>query len=95
MGAYFLQCRGFAKPRNVSVFPRFRLAAPRMVGIGDAGDILVGEFAPRPVHQTPELAGVDEQRLAPTVPPPLAGVLVAGEEPQTGGNLRRVEELPR
>ena len=65
-----------------------------MVGAGDLGDVLVGQFAVDAVDQRAQLAGVDEQRLAAPVAEP-AVLLVAGEEPEADRNLRRVEELAR
>ena len=44
------------------------------------------------VNERAELSGVDEERVSATISEP-AVLLVARQEPQTGWNLRRVEEL--
>ena len=82
--------RSQARPRT----RRAGVAAPGVVGPGDARDLLVGQLAMGPVDQRAQLAGVDEQRLAPPVAEP-AVALVAGEEPETDRDLGRVEELAR
>ena len=46
-------------------------------------------------HQRAQLAGVDEQHLAAPIPPAAARVLVPGQEPQAGRNLRGIKKLPR
>jgi len=76
-----------------------------VVRVGDAGDVGVGQLAVRAVDQAAHLAGVDEQHLAAPVARPHPGPLlsrgerrvlfVACEEPEAGGDLRRVEELTR
>ena len=96
--ADFLQrrrpCRSPAHPRRRPPSP-IGLPAPGVIGAGDPGDVLVGELPAGPVHHAPELAGVDEQHLAAPVAPAGAGVLVPGQEPQAGGDLGRIEQLPR
>src|SRR5450830_665134 len=74
-----------------------RLPAPRVIRPGDARDVLVAQLLVRAVDERAHLAGVDEQRLAAAV---VAGAtaswavaLVARQEPQAHGDLRRVEEL--
>ena len=90
-----LQRRRLAEARHVLIGARVRLAAPGVIGRRDLGDVLVGELLAGAVHHVPELAGVDEQHLAAPVAPAIAGVLVAGQEPEAGRNLRRVEKLAR
>ena len=68
------------------------MAAPGVVGVRDAGDVLRGQVAVGSVRHVSELAGVDEQYLSAAV----AAVAVAppaGQEPQAGGYLGRSEEL--
>ena len=101
--SHFFQQRALAEAEHIAVLARLLLATPGVVGVGDAGDVLVGEFAVGAVHQRPELAGVYEEHLTAAVaaltPSPSRGrgetALVASEEPQARGNLRRVEELAR
>ena len=79
-----------------------------MVGVGQPGDFLVGQFPMHAVDQHAQLAGVDEQRLAArsrkpsprpsegrSCPPSPegSGLLIAGDEPEADGNLRGVEQL--
>ena len=68
------------------------LAAPGVIGIGDTINVLVGQLAVGAVHHTAELTCVDEEHLAAAVAE-LAVLLVTRQEPQAGGDLRRVEEL--
>ena len=63
-----------------------------MVSIGDAGDVVTGQLPVGAVHHASQLAGVDEQHLAPPVPV-LAASTVPGQEPEADGYLRGVEEL--
>src|SRR5450759_5136183 len=93
----------FAEAGHVGVAGRARLAlaarlaAPSVVRTRDARDVLVAQLLVRAVDERAHLAGVDEQRLAAAVaagaaaPRPVA--LVARQEPQAYGDLRRVEEL--
>src|SRR5690606_36660478 len=66
-------------------------AAPGMVGIGDLLNIGITEFSPGAVHQGAHITGVDKQYLAAPVAQGLFAAfavgLVAGEEPQAGGDL--------
>src|SRR5690606_32775311 len=68
------------------------LAAPGVIGIRDAGDVLVGQLAVGAVHHAAKLAGVDEEDLAAAVAE-LAVLAVARQKPQARRDLRRVEEL--
>src|SRR3990172_1765598 len=43
-------------------------AAPSVVGVGDPGDIVIGQVAMDAIDQCAELAGVDEQSLAAAIP---------------------------
>ena len=45
------------------VFVGVGTVAPRVVGAGDAGDVVVGQLAVGAVHHPAQLAGVDEQDL--------------------------------
>src|SRR5665647_1973520 len=87
----------FAEAGDVGVVERARLPAPGVVRTGDARDVLVAEFLVRAVDERAHLAGVDEQRLAAAVAAGAAAArsvaLVARQEPQAYGDLRRVEEL--
>src|SRR5206468_2998698 len=65
--AHLLYGRALAETGDVRVFARVLLAAPDVVGVGDAGDVLVGQLAVRAVHHAAELAGVDEEYVAPAV----------------------------
>lgn len=95
MHGYFLLSRRFAKARDVLVLGRFGFTAPRVVGVGDAGDLLRSELSPRPIHQMAELPGIDEQYLAAPITPAASGALVAGEKPEARRNLGGLEQLPR
>ena len=90
----FHRCR-LAKARHVGVLPSVFLTAPSVVGVSDLLDFFVGEFAPSAIHQNAQLAGVDEQDLPAPVAQALTRILVTGQEPKAGGNLRGVKELPR
>ena len=85
-------CRSRARRRTAPAASL--LAAPGVIGAGDARDVLVGQLAVGAVDHAAELAGVDEEHLAAAVAE-LAVLLVAREEPEAGGDLRRVEELAR
>ena len=89
-----LQRRGLAEARYVLVGVRVGLPAPSLVGSGDPSDILVRELLASAIDHVSELAGIDEQHLAAPIAPAIAKVLVACEEPQAGGDLGRIEELP-
>ena len=65
-----------------------------MVGVGDAGNVLVGQLAMRAVRHATHLARVNEEHVAAAVTE-LAVLLVACQEPQARRDLRRVEELAR
>jgi hypothetical protein len=69
----FRRGRGVAEARHVLVLPGLFLAAPGVIGVGDLLDVFVGQFAVDAVHQCPQLAGVNEERLALALPRPLAG----------------------
>src|SRR5690606_2864393 len=84
-----------AEAGHVGVFARVFLTAPGVVGVGDLFDFLIGQFAPGAVHHHAHVAGVDEQHLPAAVAQALTGVLVAGQEPQAGGDLGGVEQLAR
>ena len=92
--ADFFQCCGLAEAGHVGVIAHTFPASPGMVCIGDTGDVFIGEFTMRAVYHPAHLAGVDEEHLAPAVTK-LAPFAVAGEKPQAGRDLGRVEELTR
>ena len=92
--ADFFQYCVLAEAGHVSVIAHTFPAPPGMVCIGDMGDVFIGEFAMRAIHHPAHLAGVDEEHLAPAVTK-FARFAVAGEKPQAGRNLGRVEELSR
>src|SRR5690606_32580478 len=81
----------FAETGDIGVLPGLLLAAPGMVGIGDLLNIGITEFSPGAVHQGAHITGVDKQYLAAPVAQGLFAAfavgLVAGEEPQAGGDL--------
>ena len=66
--ADLLQCLALAEAGNVGVLAGVFLAAPSVVSIGDAGDVVVGQFPVGAVHHAAQLAGVDEQHLRPAGP---------------------------
>src|ERR1700688_1757502 len=78
MLADFVKCRRLAEPAHVDVVASSLVAPPRMVGAGNLGYVLVGEFAVCAVDQCPHLAGIEKQNLATPVPE-AAILLVAGE----------------
>src|SRR5665647_1668083 len=92
--AHLVERRALAEARDVVVLPYPRLAAPGVVGVGDAGDVVVGELAVGPVDHRPELASVDEEDLAAAVTEAVVAA-AAREEPQAHRYLGRVEELSR
>ena len=63
-----------------------------MVGVGDAGEVFVGQLAVGAVDHAAQFAGVDEQDFAAPVSE-LTSFTITGEKPQTGGDLGRIEEL--
>src|SRR2546427_718066 len=81
-------------PAITPVLARRPLAAPGVVGGGDAGDFLFGQLAVGAVHHAAELPGIDEEHVAAAVAE-LAVLPVTREEPQARRDLRRVEELAR
>src|SRR5690625_4587303 len=104
--ADFFQGGGFAEAGDVLVdiwIPAFAgmtvegFTAPEVVGVGDLLNIGITELSPGAVHQGAHVAGVDEQHFAAPVAQglfaALAVRLVAGQEPQAGGDLGGVEQL--
>src|SRR4029450_9987126 len=89
-----LNGRRFAVTWNILVLPYPLLAAPSVVGSGDSGNIVIREFTLGAVHQVAELAGIDEQHFSSPVTETVIA-FVARQEPQAGGNLGRIEKLPR
>ena len=47
MLANVVELRGFAEARHVGVFTRVLVPTPGVVGAGDLGDVLVGQFTIR------------------------------------------------
>src|SRR5713101_2669472 len=70
------------------------LAAPGVVGVGYAGDVVVRQLAVGTIHHTAHLARVEEEHVAAAVTE-FAVLLVARQKPEARRNLRRVEELTR
>ena len=62
--------------------------APSVVGVGDAGNVFLGQLTMRPVHHPAELPRINEQDLA-------VSLTAARQKPQTGGNLGRIKKLAR
>jgi len=97
--ADLVQRGGFTEAGDVFVLARVLLTPPRMIGSSNLLDIGIGQFAPRAVDQLAQFTGVDEQHFAAPVAQGRAAALavgfIAGEEPQTGRDLRGVEQLPR
>ena len=87
-----LERGALAEAGNVRVLAGVFLAAPGVVDIGDAGDIVAVQLTVGAVHHPTQLAGVDEQDLAPPLAVSAASA-VPGQEPEADGYLRGVEEL--
>src|SRR5688572_5211480 len=80
---YLLESCASAEAGNVGVFADLLLAAPYVIGVSDARDVLVGQLAMRAVDEAAKLAGVDEQHVtAPVAEPPIRAI--AREEPEAG-----------
>ena len=62
------------------------IAAPCVVGVGYLADVVVGQFSMNAVDQGAQLAGVDEERLAASIPES-AVLFIAGDEPEADRNL--------
>ena len=60
------------------------LSSPSVVGVGDEGDVLLGQVAMGAVDQVAHLAGVDEEDCAPAVAM-FAIAATPGEEPEQAG----------
>ena len=69
-------------------------AAPRVINASDAVDFFVGQFSVSTVHHNAELARVNEKHFATPIAEAMI-LFVAGEEPEAGGNGRRIKELAR
>lgn len=72
---------------------------PSVVGVGDLPNVSVRQLAPGPVNHHAELARIDEQHMSTPIAQifltrPAIG-FVTCQKPQAGGDLSRVEELPR
>src|SRR5690606_33939467 len=81
--AYVIERRALAEPGHVGVFAGALLAAPGVVGVGDPGDVHVGQLAVGAVHHAAELSSVYEEHVAAAVAE-LAVLAVAREEPEAG-----------
>ena len=92
--AYVIQRCALAEAGVVGVVTRVCFATPAMIDVGYMANVFGRKLAMGPVDHAAELASVDEQHLTATVPERTA-VTIAGEEPEAGGDLRRVEQLPR
>ena len=66
-----------------------------MIGISDAPDVFIGQFAVNTVNERSHLAAINEERLTvPCTPFTVAlATFVASQEPQTDRNLCAVKEL--
>src|SRR5690606_41802406 len=62
-----LDRRALAEARDVGALAGLLLPTPRVVGPGDALDLLVGKLAVRAAHHDAQLPGVAEEHLAPPV----------------------------
>ena len=89
--AHLIERRALAETGDVGVLRRTLLPTPGVVGGGDAGDVVVAQFAVGAVHHIPELARVDEENLVGAILATTAAI--PREEPETDWYLRRVEEL--
>lgn len=58
--------------------------APRVIGVGDQGDVVGGEFLVGARHHLPEVLGVDEENLAEALALTGGAVPSLGQEEQTG-----------
>ena len=63
-----VQRRALAESGSVDVVAGVLPAAPGVVGVGDAGDVLGRQVPAGAVDHVPQLAGVDEENLASAVP---------------------------
>src|SRR5439155_11786515 len=89
-----IELRGNAEAGHVCVLARAFITAPGVVGAGDLCDICVAEFEVHAIYHRAELASVDEECCSTAVVK-AAVLLVAGDEPEANGDLRRVEQLAR
>ena len=87
--ADFFFAGAFAKAGDVGVVAGGIDAAPGVVGAGDALDVVVGEFAAGALDKLPHATRVDEEGL----PAAVCG-FEARKQPEAGGDLGGVEELP-
>src|SRR5699024_5043564 len=78
VGADRVQAGGGAEARNVLIVVGF--AAPGVIRAGDAGDVVVGEFANPTADHGAERACIDEQQLTGSITS-LAGALPGGALP--------------
>src|SRR4030095_16977484 len=67
-------------------------STPEVIHPCDAHDLFVSKLAMGTVNKLPELASINEQNFAAAVAEAMI-FLIAGEKPQAGRNLRRIEEL--
>src|SRR5690606_22701729 len=68
------------------------LVAPARVGGGDLADVFRPELTPRTGDHYAKLPCINVQDFAAPVAVTI-GALVAGQKPEAGWNLRRIEEL--
>src|SRR5216683_8319458 len=83
-----------AETRYVQVLARTLIAAPRVVGSSNPGDIIVAKLPVHPIGHRADFARIDKQSLAATITkaPILLG---AREQPKADRNRGRIEELAR
>ena len=91
--ADLFKCRTLAEPGNICIFPRILIMPPCMVGAGYFCNIIRREVPVHPVDELAHLPGVDEEGLPAPVPEPPV-LLVPGDKPEAGRDLRGIEELP-
>ena len=94
MFANLFQRRALAETGNIRVFANLLTAVPRVVGVGDAVYVLLGQVSASAVEHMAQFASVDEERFAPAVPV-LSVETATAQEPEAGGYLSGPEELAR
>ena len=92
--ADFVERGAFAEAGDVLVLVGALGAAPGVVGVGDAAQLVVAQVAVGAVEHMAEFAGVDKEYFAASVAQLFGRAAAAGEEPEAGGDLGGVEELP-
>lgn len=91
--ADFVERGAFAEAGHVFVLFGAFGAAPGVVGVGDAAEVVGAEVAVCAVEHVAEFARVDKEYFAAAVAELFVGASAAGEEPEAGGDLGGIEEL--